>query len=67
MKRAQVNNFSVKWVEAQIYEASKLTLRNAGTGVHDGGAALPALCKGQGGETGAQVLLHNSIISIFMI
>jgi len=28
MKRAHVNNFSVKWVEAQIYKASKLAFSN---------------------------------------
>jgi len=39
-------------------------LKNAGTGVHYGGTAPPAFCKG---DNGAQVPLHNSIISNFMI
>jgi len=40
-------------------------LRDAGTGVHDGGTAPPALWIG--GSTGTHVPLHNSIISNFMI
>jgi len=43
-------------------ERQAVVTRDAGTGVHHGGTAL---CLMKEGATGAQVLLHNSIIGNF--
>jgi len=43
-------------------ERQAVVTRDAGTGVHDGGTAP---CPMTGGETGAQVSLHNIIIGNF--